>query len=164
VEGYAYDVVLLQKSKFVSTLCDRMQGALNCVENWCGQINLYRGGLAILAILEVGFVLQGPSSLVAPKNFFLRSAFLMKYVREKGSNPLALYYSYLVAFFPQFLQFFCFFVFFGSSLKKFHQDWVRPIRLWVCLLTETRQQWTCSRITERLGVLISLDYLVLNWG
>jgi hypothetical protein len=118
VEGYAYDVVLLQKSKFVSTLCDRMQGALNCVENWCGQINLYRGGLAILAILEVGFVLQGPSSLVAPKNFFLRSAFLMKYVREKGSNPLALYYSYLVAFFSAIFAIFLFFCFFWELLEK----------------------------------------------
>jgi hypothetical protein len=28
-QGYADDVVLLQKSKFVSTLCDRMQSALN---------------------------------------------------------------------------------------------------------------------------------------
>jgi hypothetical protein len=33
-------VVLLQKGKFVSTLCDRMQGALNCVENWCREIGL----------------------------------------------------------------------------------------------------------------------------
>jgi hypothetical protein len=30
--GYADDVGLLQKGKFVSTLCDRMQGALNSVE------------------------------------------------------------------------------------------------------------------------------------
>jgi hypothetical protein len=28
------DVVLLEKGKFVSTLCDRMQGALNSVESW----------------------------------------------------------------------------------------------------------------------------------
>jgi retron-type reverse transcriptase len=34
-QGYADDVVLLQKGKFISMLCDRMQGALNCVENWC---------------------------------------------------------------------------------------------------------------------------------
>jgi hypothetical protein len=34
-QGYVDDVVLLPKSKFVSTLCDCMQGALNCVENWC---------------------------------------------------------------------------------------------------------------------------------
>jgi hypothetical protein len=32
-QGYADDVVLLQKGKFVSTLCNRMQSALNCVEN-----------------------------------------------------------------------------------------------------------------------------------
>jgi hypothetical protein len=32
-QGYAADVVLLQKGKFVSTLRDRMQGALNCVVN-----------------------------------------------------------------------------------------------------------------------------------
>jgi hypothetical protein len=30
-QGYADDVVLLQKGKCVSTLCDRMQGALYCV-------------------------------------------------------------------------------------------------------------------------------------
>jgi hypothetical protein len=29
--GYADDVILLQKGKFVSTLCDHMQGALNCI-------------------------------------------------------------------------------------------------------------------------------------
>jgi hypothetical protein len=34
------DVVLLQKGKFVSTLCDRMQGALNGVESWCRKIGL----------------------------------------------------------------------------------------------------------------------------
>jgi hypothetical protein len=39
-QGYADDVVLLQKGKFVSTLCDRMQGALNCVENWCREKGL----------------------------------------------------------------------------------------------------------------------------
>jgi hypothetical protein len=27
--------------KFVSALCDRMHGALNCVENWCREIGLY---------------------------------------------------------------------------------------------------------------------------
>jgi hypothetical protein len=31
-QDYADDVVLLQKGKFVSTLCDHMQGGLNCVE------------------------------------------------------------------------------------------------------------------------------------
>jgi hypothetical protein len=30
-QGYTNDAVLLQKDNFVSTLCDRMQGALNCV-------------------------------------------------------------------------------------------------------------------------------------
>jgi hypothetical protein len=39
-QGYADDVVLLKKDKFGSTLCDRMQGALNCVENWCRKIGL----------------------------------------------------------------------------------------------------------------------------
>jgi hypothetical protein len=39
-QGCADDVVLLQKGKFVSTLCDRMQGALNCAENWCEEIGL----------------------------------------------------------------------------------------------------------------------------
>jgi hypothetical protein len=39
-QGYADDVVLLQKSKFIGTLCDQMQGALNCVENWCREIGL----------------------------------------------------------------------------------------------------------------------------
>jgi hypothetical protein len=33
-------VVLLQKGKFLSTLCDRMQGALNSVESWCREIGL----------------------------------------------------------------------------------------------------------------------------
>jgi hypothetical protein len=66
-QGYADDVVLLQKGKFVTTLCDRMQGALNCVENWCRELS-----------------------------------------------------------------------------------------------TQTRQKWSCSRITERLGVFIILDFLVLN--
>jgi hypothetical protein len=40
LQGCADDVVLLQKGKIVSTLCDRMQGALNCVENWCRVIGL----------------------------------------------------------------------------------------------------------------------------
>jgi hypothetical protein len=35
-QGYADDVALLQKSKLLSTLCDRMQGALN----WCREIGL----------------------------------------------------------------------------------------------------------------------------
>jgi hypothetical protein len=34
------DVVLLQKRNLLSTLCDCMQGALNCVENWCREIGL----------------------------------------------------------------------------------------------------------------------------
>jgi hypothetical protein len=39
-QGYADDVVLLQKGKFVSTSCDRMHGALNCVENWYIEMDL----------------------------------------------------------------------------------------------------------------------------
>jgi hypothetical protein len=37
-QGYADDVVLLQTGKLVSMLCNRMQGALNCIENWCREI------------------------------------------------------------------------------------------------------------------------------
>jgi hypothetical protein len=40
VQGYADGVVLLQKGKLVSTLCDRIQGALNCVENCSREIGL----------------------------------------------------------------------------------------------------------------------------
>jgi hypothetical protein len=40
-QGCADDVVLLQKGKFVSTLCSRMQCALHCVESWCREIGLY---------------------------------------------------------------------------------------------------------------------------
>jgi hypothetical protein len=39
-QGYPDDVVLLQKGKFVSTLYDRMQSALDCVENWCREEGL----------------------------------------------------------------------------------------------------------------------------
>jgi hypothetical protein len=39
-QGHADDLVLLQKGRFVSTLCDRMQGAQNCIENWCREIGL----------------------------------------------------------------------------------------------------------------------------
>jgi ABC-type hemin transport system ATPase subunit len=35
-QGYADDVVLLQKGKIVSTLCDRMP--LSCVKNWCREV------------------------------------------------------------------------------------------------------------------------------
>jgi hypothetical protein len=37
-QGYADDVVFLETGKLVSMLCNRMQGALNCVENWCREI------------------------------------------------------------------------------------------------------------------------------
>jgi hypothetical protein len=36
----ADNMVLLQKGKFISRLCVRMHGALNCVENWCKVIGL----------------------------------------------------------------------------------------------------------------------------
>jgi hypothetical protein len=36
VQGFADDVVILISGKFLSTICDLMQGALNCVQNWCG--------------------------------------------------------------------------------------------------------------------------------
>jgi hypothetical protein len=29
------DVVELQRSKFVNKICDRIQCALDCIENWC---------------------------------------------------------------------------------------------------------------------------------
>jgi hypothetical protein len=34
-QGYADDVVLLQKGRFARTLCDNMQGALKCFKSWC---------------------------------------------------------------------------------------------------------------------------------
>jgi hypothetical protein len=37
-QAQGYDDVVLLQGKFVSTLCDRMQGALNCVENWCRSV------------------------------------------------------------------------------------------------------------------------------
>jgi hypothetical protein len=39
-QSYADDMVLLQKDKFGSTLCHRMQGAVMCVENCCKEIGL----------------------------------------------------------------------------------------------------------------------------
>jgi hypothetical protein len=39
-QGYVHDVVV-PFCKLVSTLCDRMQGALNCVENWCSEIVVF---------------------------------------------------------------------------------------------------------------------------
>jgi hypothetical protein len=39
-QGFAIDAVLLQKGKFVSTLCDCMQGAPHCIENWCREIGV----------------------------------------------------------------------------------------------------------------------------
>jgi hypothetical protein len=40
VQGFADDVVILISGKFLSTICDLMQRALNCVQNWCGEIGL----------------------------------------------------------------------------------------------------------------------------
>jgi hypothetical protein len=40
VHGFADDVVILISGKFLSTICDLMQSALNCVQNWCGEIGL----------------------------------------------------------------------------------------------------------------------------
>jgi hypothetical protein len=40
VQGFADDVVILISRKFLSTICDLMQSALNCVQNWCGEIGL----------------------------------------------------------------------------------------------------------------------------
>jgi hypothetical protein len=35
VQGFADDIVILISGKFLSTICDLMQRALNCVQNWC---------------------------------------------------------------------------------------------------------------------------------
>jgi Reverse transcriptase (RNA-dependent DNA polymerase) len=40
VQGFADDVVILIKGKFLSTICDLMQRASNCVQNWCDEIGL----------------------------------------------------------------------------------------------------------------------------
>jgi hypothetical protein len=40
VQGFADDVVVLISGKFLSTICDLMQRALNCVQNWCGEKGL----------------------------------------------------------------------------------------------------------------------------
>jgi hypothetical protein len=40
VQGFADDIVILINGKFLSTMCDLMQNALNCVQNCCGEIGL----------------------------------------------------------------------------------------------------------------------------
>jgi hypothetical protein len=40
VQGFTDDVLILMSGKFLSTICDLMQRALNCVQNWCGEIGL----------------------------------------------------------------------------------------------------------------------------
>jgi hypothetical protein len=40
VQGFADDVVILIRGKFLSTICDLTQRAFNCVQNWCGEIGL----------------------------------------------------------------------------------------------------------------------------
>jgi hypothetical protein len=40
VQSFADDVVILIRGKFLSTIYDLMQRALNCVQNWCGEIGL----------------------------------------------------------------------------------------------------------------------------
>jgi hypothetical protein len=40
VQGIAFDVVILISGKFLRTICGLMQRALNCVQNWCGEIAL----------------------------------------------------------------------------------------------------------------------------
>jgi hypothetical protein len=54
-QDYADDVVLPRKSKVVSTLCNRMQGALNCVgktrQQWSRSRITERGLLIILDFL-----------------------------------------------------------------------------------------------------------------
>jgi hypothetical protein len=40
VQGFADYVVILINRICLSTICDLMQWALNCVQNWCGEIGL----------------------------------------------------------------------------------------------------------------------------
>jgi hypothetical protein len=40
VQGFADDEVSLNSGKFFITICNFMQKALNCVQNWCGEIGL----------------------------------------------------------------------------------------------------------------------------
>jgi hypothetical protein len=40
VQGFADDVVIFINGNFLSTICDLMQSALNCVQNWCGETGL----------------------------------------------------------------------------------------------------------------------------
>jgi hypothetical protein len=40
VQGFAYYTVILINGKFLITICDLMQRALNCVQNWCSEIGL----------------------------------------------------------------------------------------------------------------------------
>jgi hypothetical protein len=40
VQGLANGVVILISGKFLSNICDLMKRALNCVQNWCGEIRL----------------------------------------------------------------------------------------------------------------------------
>jgi hypothetical protein len=40
VLGIADDVVILISGQFLSTIYDSMPRALNCVQNWCGEIGL----------------------------------------------------------------------------------------------------------------------------
>jgi hypothetical protein len=40
VQGYADDVMILIGGKFLSTISYLMQGALNCLQSWCGGIEL----------------------------------------------------------------------------------------------------------------------------
>jgi hypothetical protein len=40
VQGFADYVVILISGKCLCTICDLMQMALNCVQNWCGEIGL----------------------------------------------------------------------------------------------------------------------------
>jgi hypothetical protein len=40
VQGIADDVVILISGEFLTTYYDSMPRALNCVQNWCGEIAL----------------------------------------------------------------------------------------------------------------------------
>jgi hypothetical protein len=67
---FSDDVVILISGKFLSTICDLMQRALNCVQNWCGEIGLNVNAVKIsILIFTKRMNLEG---FFAP-NSFLRS-------------------------------------------------------------------------------------------
>jgi hypothetical protein len=70
VQGFADDVDILISGKFLSTICDLMQRALNCLQNWCGEI-----GLNVNAdkISMVRYTIRGIWRVFSPQNSLTRS-------------------------------------------------------------------------------------------